>query len=81
MNIAPSTAEAISISSSVSSVQLIEQWDALLKIMPEFKVAYAIFNGGKYRNPALAQKRDLLAALVMQQAKDYFMDPEKVFFR
>jgi len=75
MNIAPSAAKAISISSSVSSIQLIEQWDASLKIMPEFKeVAYTIFNGGKYRNPALAQKRDLLAALVTQQARDYFMD-------
>ncbi len=60
MNIQSATAagEVISLASSSSLlVQVVEAWDASLRNMQPFKEAYYdIFNGKKYKNPALAKK-------------------------
>jgi len=58
--------------SSSSSVQVVEVWDASLRRTQPFKDAYEVFNGQKYKNPALAKKREMLAALVVEPAKDFF---------
>ena len=76
MNIQSAAAgeEMISLASASSSslVQVVEAWDASLRRTQPFKEAYDFFNGQKYKNPTLAKKRQMLAALVVEPAKDFF---------
>ena len=74
MNIQSATAgEVISLALSSSLlVQVVEAWDASLRCMQPFKEAYAVINGQKYKNPALAKKQEILAALVVKPANDFF---------